>query len=438
MGAVDLVVQVEAPPSVATGLQRVGRAGHQVGAVSRGVVFPKYRGDLRRRPPSSCERMRDRRDRGAAHPAQPARRAGPADRRHGRRWTSGTVDDLLATRAPGRAVRRRCPQSAFEAVLDMLAGRYPSDDVRRAAPAHRLGPRHRHARRRGPARSGWPSPAAAPSPTAGCSACSSPAPTARPRGSASSTRRWSTSPGSATSSCSAPSSWRIEDITHDRVLVSPAPGQPGRLPFWKGDAPGRPLELGRAIGAFVRDIAAADARRRAGARPTPASTSGRPATCSTYLAEQRAATGHLPDDRTIVRRAVPRRARRLAARACTRRSAPRVNAPWALVDGGPPARTATGSTRRCMHADDGIVLRLPGRRRPRGAAGRRRADASTPDEVERSSPRRSAARRCSRPGSASAPPARCCCPAATRAGARRCGSSGSAPPSCSRSPREYG
>src|SRR5256884_5606314 len=58
MGAVDLVIQVEAPPSVAAGLQRVGRAGHQVGAVSKGVVFPKYRGDLVQSAVVT-ERMRD-------------------------------------------------------------------------------------------------------------------------------------------------------------------------------------------------------------------------------------------------------------------------------------------------------------------------------------------------------------------------------------------
>ena len=108
------------------------------------------------------------------------------------------------------------------------------------------------------------------------------------------------------------SSWRIEDITPDRVLVLPAPGQPGKLPFWHGDTPGRPAELGKAIGAKVRELAAlpeakAVASLRAGGLDELAARN-----LVRYLAEQRQATGHVPDDRTLVRRAVPRRARRLA------------------------------------------------------------------------------------------------------------------------------
>src|SRR5207237_10903045 len=50
------------------------------------------------------------------------------------------------------------------------------------------------------------------------------------------------------------STWRIEEITRDRVVVTPAPGQPGKMPFWHGDGLGRPYELGRAIGAFLREV----------------------------------------------------------------------------------------------------------------------------------------------------------------------------------------
>ena len=125
MGAVDLVVQVESPPSVASGLQRVGRAGHQVGAVSTGVVFPKYRGDLVQAAVVT-ERMRHGRDRGAAGARQPAGRAGPADRRDGRAGHLGRRR-AAGRGPPGRARSPRCRESAFTAVLDMLAGRYPSD-----------------------------------------------------------------------------------------------------------------------------------------------------------------------------------------------------------------------------------------------------------------------------------------------------------------------
>ena len=96
-------------------------------------------------------------------------------------------------------------------------------------------------------------------------------------------------------------SWRVEQITHDQVLVSPAPGAPGRLPFWKGDAPGRPLELGRAFGGFVREVGALAAGP--GHTPgcaRPASTSSPPRNLVTYLAEQQAATGALPTDQTVI------------------------------------------------------------------------------------------------------------------------------------------
>ena len=142
MGAVDLVVQVESPPSVASGLQRVGRAGHQVGAVSEGVIFPKYRGDL-----LECavvaERMRDGADRVDALPAQRPRRGGPADRRDGR----DGADDRRRGRGAdpaGRAVRRPAPIGARGRARHAV-GPLPVRCLRRAAAAHRLGPRHRRA-----------------------------------------------------------------------------------------------------------------------------------------------------------------------------------------------------------------------------------------------------------------------------------------------------
>ena len=217
MGAVDLAVQVESPPSVASGLQRVGRAGHQVGEVSQGVLFPKHRADLVHTT-ITVERMLAGKIERLFVPANPldilaqqtvaATALGSID-----------VEDWFAT------VRRSAPfaslpRSAFEATLDLLAGRYPSDEFAELRPrisgTGTPGPS-----RDAPARSGWPSPPAAPSRTAGSSASTSSAPrpkgpvppepgapraTAGPRarpqprpraaaGSANSTRKWSTNPG---------------------------------------------------------------------------------------------------------------------------------------------------------------------------------------------------------------------------------------------------
>ena len=154
------------------------------------------------------------------------------------------------------------------------------------------------------------------------------------------------------------SSWRIEDITHDRVLVSPAPGEIGRMPFWKGDSPGRPVELGRALGAFVRELSP---------RPTPTRPRRGPRAAGldewggrnllAYLREQQEATGHVPDDRTLV---VERFRDELGDWRLVVHSpfgAP-VNAPWALAIGA-RLRERYGIEVQSMHSDDGIVVRLP-------------------------------------------------------------------------------
>jgi ATP-dependent Lhr-like helicase len=402
MGAVDLVIQVESPPSVASGLQRVGRAGHQVGAISRGVLFPKYRGDLLQSA-VVAERMRDGKIESMRYPRNPldvlAQQVVAMCA-----LESWQVDDLAAV------VRRAAPfaslpQSAFEAVLDMLSGRYPSDDFAELRPRITWDRVDRRAGRVARARSGWPSPAAAPSRTAACSASSWSA--TRARGSASWTRRWSTSRGSATSSCSGSSAWRIEDITHDRVLVTPAPGQPGRMPYWHGDAPGRPVELGRALGAFLRELSALDPERADARLAEAGLDANAAANLLAYLAEQREATGTLPDDRTDPRRAVPRRAGdwRLAIHSPF---GAQVNQPWALALSA-RLRETYGVDVQSMHSDDGIVLRLPETEEaPDGSVA-----VSPPTTSSRRCRRRSAAARCSPAGSASAPPGRCCSPGAT-------------------------
>ncbi|HEX7355208.1 MAG TPA: ATP-dependent helicase [Mycobacteriales bacterium] len=351
MGAVDLVIQVESPPSVASGMQRVGRAGHQVGAVSRGVVLPKYRGDLVSAA-VVAERMRAGLIEELHYPRNPldvlaqqivAMCAMDT-------WDVEEMLGVIRRAAPFAGL----PSSAYEATLDMLAGRYPSDDFAELRP-----------------RVVWDRVAGTV--------------TARPGAQRLAVTSGGTIPDRGLFGvflvgekqfrvgeldeemvyesrvgdvfALGASSWRIEEITHDQVLVSPAAGQPGRLPFWKGDTLGRPVELGRAIGGFLRELARADsddARQRAAA----AGLDDRAArNLVSYVAEQRAATGVVPDDRTLV---VERFRDELGDWRVAVHSpfgAP-VNAPWALAVAA-RLRERYGVDVQALHSDDGILLRLP-------------------------------------------------------------------------------
>ncbi|MFF8789442.1 DEAD/DEAH box helicase [Streptomyces sp. NPDC015125] len=355
MGAVDLVIQVESPPSVASGLQRVGRAGHQVGAVSTGVVFPKYRGDLVQAAVVT-ERMRSGAIEALRVPANPldvlAQQLVAMTA-----MDTWDVEELLAV------VRRAAPfaglpESAFTAVLDMLAGRYPSDAFAELRPRlvwDRVAQTvtGRPGAQRLAVTSGGTIPdrglfgvflAGGDSGKGG-----------RRVGELDEEMVYESRVGDVFTLGT--TSWRIEDITRDRVLVTPAPGVPGRLPFWKGDQLGRPLELGRALGAFLRELGALgpeDARARlsaAGLDDWAASN------VLSYLAEQKQACGHVPDDRTIV---VERFRDELGDWRVVVHSpfGAQVHAPWALALG---ARLAEryGMDAQVMHADDGMVLRLP-------------------------------------------------------------------------------
>ncbi|MFE1443807.1 DEAD/DEAH box helicase [Streptomyces sp. NPDC058739] len=355
MGAVDLVVQVESPPSVASGLQRVGRAGHQVGAVSTGVVFPKYRGDLVQAAVVT-ERMRTGSIESLKVPANPldvlAQQLVAMTS-----MDTWQVDDLLA------AVRRAAPfaslpESAFTAVLDMLAGRYPSDAFAE------LRPRVVWDRVAGTV-TGRPGAQRLAVTSGGTIpdrglfgvflAGSDPKKGGGRVGELDEEMVYESRVGDVFTLGT--SSWRIEDITRDRVLVSPAPGVPGRLPFWKGDQLGRPLELGRAVGAFLREVGSLskdDARLRLLAAGLDAWAADN---VLSYLDEQREACGHVPDDRTIV---VERFRDELGDWRVVVHSpfGAQVHAPWALALG---ARLSEryGMDAQVMHADDGIVLRLP-------------------------------------------------------------------------------
>ncbi|HCU94161.1 MAG TPA: hypothetical protein DHU96_16130, partial [Actinobacteria bacterium] len=153
-------------------------------------------------------------------------------------------------------------------------------------------------------------------------------------------------------------SWRIEDITADQVLVSPAPGQPGRLPFWHGDAPGRPAELGKALGAFCRELGAADEQAAATRLRSAGLDELAAGNLIRYLGAQREATGYLPDDRTLV---MERFRDELGDWRLVLHSpyGSRVHAPWALAIAARLRERYQGMDVQALHTDDGIVLRVP-------------------------------------------------------------------------------
>ena len=257
MGAVDLVVQVESPKSVARGLQRVGRAGHELHSVSKGRIFPKFRADLLESA-VVARAMRRGRSRRPASP-QPDRRARAAGRRRLRR-RGDRGRGAPRARAPRVSVRRPLARPARERPRH-AGGALPVGRVRRASPADRLGSHGRVVRGR-PGRAGWQSPTRGRFPTGASSACTS---STEAAAWASSTRRWCTRREGQTFVLGA-STWRIEDITRDRVLVSPAPGVPGVAPFWKGEGIGRPAELGEKIGAATASSSPSTTARPRAAR----------------------------------------------------------------------------------------------------------------------------------------------------------------------------
>jgi ATP-dependent helicase Lhr and Lhr-like helicase len=388
MGAVDLVIQVESPPSVASGLQRTGRAGHNVGDVSRGIFFPKYQGDLvqaavvtRQMRAGQIEQLRMPRNPLDVLAQQIVAMAAMDD------WD---VEDLE------RVVRRAAPFSGLtkpvlDAVLDMLAGRYPSEDFAGLRPrviwdraTGRLSGRpgsQRLAISNGgtiPDRglfgvflaggeAGRPSLAGAQSDQRGRHS--------RRVGELDEEMVYESRVGDIF--VLGATSWRIEDITADQVLVTPAPGQPGRLPFWHGDAPGRPAELGAAIGAFCRELGAlpedqATARLEADGLDQLAA-----ANLVSYLTQQRQATGYLPDDRTLV---LERFRDELGDWRLVLHSpfGAQVHAPWALAIASRLRERYGGMDVQALHTDDGIVIRVPDADDP-PPAGIAMLD---PDEVE--------------------------------------------------------
>ena len=368
MGAIDLVVQIEAPPSVASGMQRIGRAGHSVGEPSVGKIFPKYRGDLveaavvvermRRRPIEETRIPRNPLD----VLAQQLVAICAFDR-----WT---VDALASARDRRRAASATCRASSWRAcsTCSPAAIRPTSSPISSRAWSGTARPMRSSARndaRVVAITSGGTIPDRGlfgvflPGDDAGRGG--------RRVGELDEEMVYESRVGETF--LLGASTWRIEEIRPDRVIVTPAPGEPGKMPFWHGDAVGRPIELGRAIGAFLRELepmkpdAAVDAAAR---RPRPR----RPGGAQPGRVPGRAARGdrRAADRSHHRRRAVPRRARRLAGRA-----AHAVRRPRRTRRGRWRSRRACASTTavdvQTIWSDDGIAVRLP-----EGVETRRRHD----------------------------------------------------------------
>ena len=362
MGAVDLVIQVESPKSVARGLQRVGRAGpRRSRAVSKGRIFPKFRADLLESAVVARAHARGR-DRGDAHPAQPARRARAADRRDLRRRGD------RGRRAPRARRARAYPfaelsRAQLENVLDMLAGRYPSDEFAELRPrivwdrtagidprAHGRAPARGHERR-------------ARSRTAASSASSSSTAAARV-GELDEEMVYEARAGQTF--LLGASTWRIEEITRDRVLVSPAPGVPGvACRSGRARASAGPSSSARRSARLARARRARRRRRdRARRGRVRARRARRAATSLTFLREQEAATGVVPSDRTIV---VERFRDEIGDwRVCILIAVRRARA-RAVGDGAAARASATRSTSTCSRSgrttESRSTSRTPTRRR---------------------------------------------------------------------------
>ena len=410
MGAVDLVIQIESPPSVASGMQRIGRAGHSVGAVSEGVIFPKYRADLvacaavthamheahiesTRFPRNPLDVLAQQMVAIVAHPpnlpkpekTSRKRVLKPKSRKSRSQALFGEsagpdaeefeldsnqnsfaqdlenipetgVDDLY------RIVRSAAPfggltRTAFEGVLDLLSGRYPSDEFAELRPRltwDRI--RNVVTPRQGATRLAILNAGTIPDRGLyGVFLTHSEGRSVRV-GELDEEMVFESRPGETF--ILGATTWRIDEITHDRVLVSPAPGEPGKMPFWKGDGPGRPLEFGRRIGAMVRELRA---------MPLPAALSrlirdhdldpGAAENLMRFLADQQEATGQVSDDRNIV---IERSRDELGDwRVCVLTPfGSRIHIPWAMAVAA-RIRAAGGPDVETLWGDDGFVLRFP-------------------------------------------------------------------------------
>ena len=353
MGAIDLVIQIESPPSVASGMQRVGRASHHVGAVSNAVLFPKYRADL-----VACaaitRAMYDGQVEAVHYPRNPldvlAQQIVAIVA-----FDSWSVDDLF------RLVRSAAPyafltRSVFESVLDLLAGRYPSDEFAELRPritwdriTNRLTPRQ-SARRVAVINGGT-------IPDRGLYGVFLAGATKGARvGELDEEMVFESRTGDTI--ILGASTWRIQEISRDRVLVVPAPGEPGKMPFWHGDTAGRPAEFGRKIGELTRELLLL---------PRPVAftklverhslDANAAENLLHYLEDQALATGRVPSDEDIVIETC--RDELGDRRVCVLTPfGTRVHAPWCMAVTA-KLRDERGLDVECMWTDDGFVLRIP-------------------------------------------------------------------------------
>ena len=349
MGTVDLVVLVESPGSAARGLQRIGRAGHGVGEISVGRVFPKYRGDLLEATVVGAAMSK-----GDVEPNRVPRNcldvlaqqvvAMCADRD----WA---VDDLYAVIRRADPYRE-LPRTALEATLDMLSGRYPSDDFADLRPRLKWDrAQDLLSARRGAAMLAILNGGTIPD--RGMYAVHL-GPEGPRLGELDEEMVFESRRGDTF--LLGASTWRIDDITRDRVVVSPAPGEPGRMPFWRGEGPGRPLEVGRRIGALVRAIGERGDEALAWLQSDWFLDPLAARNLVDHIEQQRAETGVLPTDRALTVECF--RDEIGDWRVCLISPfGARVHAPWAMaIKRLVTART--GFDVHAMHSDDGVVLRF--------------------------------------------------------------------------------
>ena len=373
MGAVDLVIQIEAPPSVASAMQRIGRAGHHVGAASEGVIFPKYRADL-----IACAAVTSAMHEGlvestrflrnpldvlaqqivamvAQPPAQSLKTA--AERKQQPATpVEISVEDVF------RMVRSSAPFSgltrvAFSGVLDLLAGRYPSDefaDLRPRITWDRV--RDMLAPRDGVKMLAILNGGTIPD--RGLYGVFLSGTEGKPVRVGELDEEMVFESRTGDTFILGASTWRIDEITHDRVLVSPAPGQPGKMPFWHGDSAGRPLEFGRRIGQLVRELREMPRNAALSRLTRDHDLDGMAAeNLIRFLADQEIATTVVPDDRNIV---IERTRDEMGDwRVCVLTPfGNRIHAPWAMAVIG-RMRANGGPEVEAMWGDDGFVLRFP-------------------------------------------------------------------------------
>jgi ATP-dependent Lhr-like helicase len=351
MGAVDLVIQVESPKSVARGLQRVGRAGHRLDEPSKGRIFPKFRADLLESA-VVAERMRE----GAIEETKVPRN--PLDVL-AQQIVAIAADEEISVDELHELVRRAYPfrdlsRKQLENVLDMLAGRYPSEEFAELRPRIVWDRVRGFVRGREGARRLAVTNAGT-IPDRGLFGVYLVEGGGRV-GELDEEMVYEARAGQTF--LLGASTWRIEEITRDRVLVSPAPGIPGLVPFWKGEGVGRPFELGQAIGRTARELVGLDDQRAVNRLAEQHSLDERAAqNLLTYLREQEEATRAIPSDRTVV---VERFRDEIGDwRLCILTPfGGRVHAPWSLALAA-RLRESLGLEVNAIWSDDGIALHLP-------------------------------------------------------------------------------